>query len=75
MAAVGRAWAAPPPETELTPIVNLIHRVHHLIMRLQWQETRQTPDRKVEATPTIATPSRDVIIRLADLSVAKTNIA
>ena len=44
-------------------------------MRLQWQETRQTLDRKVEATPTIATPSRDVIIRLADLSVAKTNIA
>jgi len=39
-------------------IVNLIHRVHHLIMRLQWQETRQTLDRKVEATPTIATPSR-----------------
>ena len=42
-------------------------------MRLQWQETRQTLDRKVEATPTIATPSRDVIIRLADLSVAKNN--
>jgi len=39
-------------------IVSLIHRVHHLIMRLQWQETRQTLDRKVEATPTIATPSR-----------------
>ena len=70
----GRAWAAPPPETELMLlIVNLIHRVHHLIMRLQWQETRQTLDRKVEATPTIATPSRDVIIRLADLSVAKNN--
>mgnify|MGYP007022726824 FL=1 len=44
-------------------------------MRLQWPETRQILDRKVEATPTIATPSRDVIIRLADLSVAKTNIA
>ena len=71
----GRAWAAaPPPETEIPLIVNLIHRVHHLIMRLQWPETRQqTLDRKVEATPTIATPSRDVIIRLADLSVAKNN--
>ena len=42
-------------------------------MRSQWPETRQTLDRKVEATPTIATPSRDVIIRLADLSVAKNN--
>ena len=42
-------------------------------MRLQCPSRQETPRlaHKVAATPTIATPSRDVIIRLAELNVAK----
>ena len=47
-----------------------MRRGHHLIMRLRWQGIRHHA-LKVVATPTIATPSRDVIIRLAELNVAK----
>ena len=50
--------------------MNLMRRGHHLIMKLRWQEIRHHA-LKVVATPTIATPSRDVIIRLAELNVAK----
>ena len=60
------------PETDLVP-VSLMLRGHHLIMRLQCPSRQETPRlaHKVAATPTIATPSRDVIIRLAELNVAK----
>ena len=60
--------AAVPLVMEL--LVNLMRRGHHLIMRLRWQGIRHHA-LKVVATPTIATPSRDVIIRLAELNVAK----
>ena len=60
--------AAVPLVMEL--LVNLMRRGHHLIMKLRWQGIRHHA-LKVVATPTIATPSRDVIIRLAELNVAK----
>ena len=60
--------AAVPLVMEL--LVNLMRRGHHLIMRLRWQEIRHHA-LKVVVTPTIATPSRDVIIRLAKLNSKK----
>ena len=62
--------AAVPLVMELLVLVNLMRRGHHLIMKLRWQGIRHHA-LKVVATPTIATPSRDVIIRLAELNVAK----
>ena len=63
---VAAVLAAVPLVMEL--LVNLMRRGHHLIMRLRWQGIRHHA-LKVVATPIIATPNRDVIIRLAELNL------